>query len=76
MVLGLLVNLGRTSNETSVSGAFFFFFIVFLGGTINAACDRNLCKLFTIKKIKEKKKVVDVFPKKSLSFFSLRYRFL
>lgn len=49
---------------------FFFFFIVFLGGTINAACDRNLCKLFTIKKNQgKKKKVVDVFPKKSLSFF-------
>lgn len=69
MVLGLLVNLGRTSNDTSVTGAFFFL-IVFLGCTINAACDRNSCKLFG------KKKVVDVFPKKSLRFFSLRYRFL
>lgn len=78
MVLGLLVNLGRTSNETSVSGAFFFFFfIVFLGGTINAACDRNLCKLFTIKKNQgKKKKGSGCFSQEKFKLFSLRYRFL
>lgn len=32
-----------------IRSIYIFFLIVFLGGTINAACDRNLCKLFTKK---------------------------
>lgn len=53
---------------------FLFYFIVFLGGTINAACDRNLCKLFTIKKNQGKKKGSGCFSQEKfkLFFFTLQ----